>query len=229
MPDQFNDKQIVAQYAADLVENGMTVGLGTGSTANYFIEALAKRKQQGLEVTTVSSSIVSMVKAQSLDLNVISIEQLQSLDLYVDGADEVTDELYLLKGRGSDLVREKLLATASKQMIVMVDKTKLVDRIGEKFAIPIEVMPFSWQLAKQNIELLGGSGELRANASGDGLAVTSHGSLVLDMQFDVDTDITALDKQLSSVPGVVEHGIFIGLASTVLIAEQGKVEVRSNK
>lgn len=230
MSQAMNDKQCVAIHAASFVQNGMTVGLGTGSTANYFIEELARRKQQeGLKVTTVSSSIVSAIKAQELGLEVIAIERLDSLDLYVDGADEVSPDLTLLKGRGSDLVREKLLATASKQMIVVVDNSKLVQRIGENFPIPIEVMPFAWQLVKNSLQDIGGIGHLRPNASGDGFAVTSHGSLVLDMTFDVDVDAQALNELLNAVPGVVEHGIFHRLATTVLIAHNNKIEERLAK
>lgn len=224
MSHEINDKQRTAIHAANLVEDGMTVGLGTGSTANYFIEELARKKQyEGLNITTVSSSIVSMIKAQQLGLAVISIQQVNRLDLYVDGADEVSPDSTLLKGRGSDLVLEKLLATASQQMIVIVDNSKLVQRIGENLPIPIEVMPFAWQLVQSSINDLGGIGTLRPNASGDGMAVTSHGSLVLDMRFDSNSDIHSLSMQLSNIPGVVEHGIFHHLETKVLIGENGTV------
>ncbi|HEX5539594.1 MAG TPA: ribose-5-phosphate isomerase RpiA, partial [Methylophilaceae bacterium] len=189
-----NDKQLVAVHAARQIEDGMLVGLGTGSTANYFIEELARRqREEGLKVTTASSSVVSAIKARSLGLPLVAIEQLGRLDVYVDGADEVTPDMTLLKGRGSDLVREKLLATASDEFIVLVDQSKLVSRIGERFPIPVEVMPFAWQLVKRCLEQQGGRGELRPNASKDGLAVTSHGSLVLDMAFDADVDSAKLN------------------------------------
>lgn len=228
MPE-LNDKQCVAMHAASFVEEGMCVGLGTGSTANYFIEELARKQEQGLTVITVSSSIVSAIKAKELGLNVIAIEQVTSLDLYVDGADEVSPNFSLLKGRGSDLVREKLLAKASDKMIVMVDNSKRVDRIGEKFPIPIEVMPFAWQLVQKSVCDMGGEGELRPNAGGDGLAVSSHGSLILDMTFSKDMDDHSLNQQLNAIPGVVEHGIFYNLATTVLIAHEGKVSVEQRK
>jgi len=220
-----NDKQLVALHAAQLVKDGMLVGLGTGSTANYFIEELARRqREEGLRVTTVASSVVSTIKAQQLGLHVVAMEHISRIDLYVDGADEITPDLTLLKGRGFDLVREKLLARAADQFVVVADRSKLVSRIGEKFPIPIEVMPFAWQLAKRTLESLGGEGDLRKN--GDGLTMTSHGSLVLDMQFDPDLDAAMLAAALSATPGVVEHGIFTALASVVLIAHEGQVEVR---
>jgi ribose 5-phosphate isomerase A len=225
-----NDKELVAYQAARLVEDGMLVGLGTGSTANYFIEELARRKsEEGLEVSTVSSSVISAIKAQSLGLPLVAMEHVGRLDLYVDGADEVTPDMTLLKGRGSDLVREKLLACAADRFIVLVDQSKLVSRIGEKFPIPVEVIPFAWQLAKRTLESLGGRGGLRQNASKDGLAVTSHGSLVLDMVFDSAIDSQALNDMLNATPGVVEHGIFQGLAAAVFVAQDGSVEERWGK
>lgn len=223
-----NDKQAVALEAASYVKNDMIVGLGTGSTANYFIDVLAERQRtENLRITTVSSSNISMIKAQSAGLTVLSLSQLSQIDLYVDGADEITPDNALLKGRGYDLVMEKLLAKAAKQFIVVADKSKLVSRIGENFAIPIEVMPFAWQAAKRSLEAIGGVGELRQNVAKDGLSITSHGSLVLDMRFDASLDANALNALINNIPGVVEHGIFAKLATTILIADQGKVETRA--
>lgn len=222
-----NDKQAVALEAASYVKNDMIVGLGTGSTANYFIEALAERKKtESLRVTTVASSNISMIKAQSVGLTVISLAQISQIDLYVDGADEITPDNTLLKGRGYDLVMEKLLAKAAKEFIVVADKSKLVDRIGTHYPIPIEVMPFAWQAAKRSIEAIGGVGDLRPNTAKDGLCISSYGSLVLDMRFDASLDAHTLNALLNNVPGVVEHGIFAKLAKTILIADQGKVETR---
>lgn len=223
-----NDKQAVALEAASYVKNDMIVGLGTGSTANYFIEALAARQQQeNLRITTVASSNISMIKAQSAGLTVLSLSQLSQIDLYVDGADEITADNTLLKGRGYDLVMEKLLAKAAKEFIVVADKSKLVSRIGENYPIPIEVMPFAWQTTKRSIEAIGGSGELRPNAAKDGLCISSYGSLVLDMHFDAAIDHLQLNALLNNIPGVVEHGIFTRLASTILIADQGNIETRA--
>jgi ribose 5-phosphate isomerase A len=222
-----NDKELVAKQAARQVKDGMIVGLGTGSTANYFIQELARRRtEEGLRVTGAASSITSSIKAHEFGLPMVAMEYLTRIDLYVDGADEVTADMTLLKGRGADLVREKILARASDRFIVLVDQSKLVERIGEKFPIPVEVMPFAWQLVRQTLESAGGRGELRQNATKDGLAVSSHGSLILDMAFASDMDSKALDDILNSTPGVVEHGIFRGLASAVFIAANGQVEER---
>lgn len=225
-----NDKQAVALEAASYVKSDMIVGLGTGSTANYFIEALAARQQQeNLRITTVASSNISMIKAQSAGLTVLSLSQLNQIDLYVDGADEITADNTLLKGRGYDLVMEKLLAKAAGKFIVVADKSKLVSRIGENYPIPIEVMPFAWQAAKRSIEAAGGTGELRQNAAKDGLCITSYGSLVLDMRFDAGIDGHQLNALLNNIPGVVEHGIFAKLADTILIADQGNIETRAHE
>jgi ribose 5-phosphate isomerase A len=219
-----NDKQLVAIHAAKYVQDGMLVGLGTGSTANYFIEELARRQaDEKLKVTTIASSNISMIKAQSLGLNVIALSQVAEIDLYVDGADEITPDMTLLKGRGYDLVLEKLLAKAAKQFLVVADNSKLVNRIGTNYAIPIEVMPMAWKTAKRSLEAAGGVGDLRQNHAKDGLSISSHGSLVLDMTFDKSISEEALNHLINNMPGVVEHGIFRGLTSAVLIAGDGKI------
>lgn len=222
-----NDKQLVALHAAKYVKNGMLVGLGTGSTANYFIDELARlQRDEGLKITTVASSTVSAQKAQSLNLPIVALEHINSIDLYVDGADEITAEMTLLKGRGSDLVKEKLLAKAATQFIAVADESKLVRYIGENFVIPIEVIPFAWQLVKRSLESIGAEGDLRPNAAKDGFWVTSHGSYVLDIKFDKEIRAETLNDLISNTPGVVEHGIFYGLTDAVLIAANGVVSER---
>lgn len=220
-----NDKQRVAEHAAQQIKNGMLIGLGTGSTANYFIEALARRQQQeNLQTQVVASSVVSTIKAQQLGLTLCGMEHIRQLDVYVDGADEVMTDLTLLKGRGADLVREKLLAKASRAFWVLIDQSKKVERIGQNFPIPIEVMPFAWQLVQQSLVDIGGEASLRRN--GDGLFVTSYGSLVLDCVFPETHDIKVLNAQLNAIPGIVEHGIFANLTSAVFCGHDGEVEER---
>ncbi len=221
-----NDKQLVAIEAAKLVQDGMIVGLGTGSTANYFIQALAERQQQGLRISAVASSTISAINAQNHGLPLLSLQQLSQIDLYVDGADEISPQLTLLKGRGQDLVMEKLLAKSAKQFVVVADKSKLVSRIGENFVIPIEVNPNAWQMVKAQLLALGASGDIRPNQSQDNVAISAHGCYVLDMRFPIKLDEAQLNDLLNAMPGVVEHGIFYGLTSSVIIADQGKVEVK---
>jgi ribose 5-phosphate isomerase len=225
-----NDKQQIALHAANKIENGMIVGLGTGSTANLFIEALAARvRNENLQITTVASSVISSIKAQAAGLALISMEQISQIDCYVDGADEISPDLTLLKGRGADLVREKLLAKASKQFWVLADQSKFVSRIGERFPIPIEVMPFAWQLVKHRLASIGGESKLRYNTNNDGFIITSYGSLVLDTVFDADSDIGKLNLLLSDTPGIVEHGIFHNLASVVLTSQAGEIRATAAK
>ena len=221
-----NDKELVAFEAAKLAKNGMLIGLGTGSTANYFIEHLAKRQlDEGLNISTVASSTISAIKAESCGLKVVSIAQLSHIDLYVDGADEITPNLNLLKGRGQDLVMEKLLATVAKQFVVVADKSKLVSRIGEKFVIPIEVMPNAWKIVKYQLEQHGATGDIRLNAGQDNVALSAQGNYILDMKFPPSADDQALNGLLNATPGIVEHGVFYGVASQVLVADKGQIEI----
>jgi len=216
------DKQCVAQHAARLVKNGMTIGLGTGSTANFFIEALASRyRDEALQINVVASSVISAIKARDLNLPLLALEQIDSLDLYVDGADEVTPDMTLLKGRGADLVREKLLAKAGKAFWVLIDPSKRVEQIGQNFPIPVEVMPFAWRLVQASLAKIGGQGKLRP--SGDNLAVSAYGSLVLDVSFTADFDSLALNQALNGMPGIIEHGIFSGLATAVFCGQEGQI------
>jgi ribose 5-phosphate isomerase A len=224
-----NDKELVALEAAKLVKSNMVIGLGTGSTANYFIEHLAKRQaEEDLNISTVASSTISAMKAESCGLKVISIAQLKRIDLYVDGADEITPNLSLLKGRGQDLVMEKLLAKVAEKFIVVADKSKLVSRIGEKFIIPIEVIPSAWQMVKHQLQKHGAQGNIRLNASQDNVAMSAHGSYLLDMQFPASINDEALNTLLNNTPGIVDHGVFYGIASQVLIADNGNIEVMSS-
>ena len=221
-----NDKELVAFEAAKLAKSGMVIGLGTGSTANYFIEHLAKRQSnEGIKISTVASSTISAIKAENCGLKVVSIAELKRIDLYVDGADEITPNLSLLKGRGQDLVMEKLLAKAADQFIVVADKSKLVRRIGEKFIIPIEVIPGAWQMVKHQLEQHGAEGDIRLNASQDNVAISAYGSYIIDMRFPASINDSALNTLLNNTSGIVEHGVFYGIASQVLIADNGNIEV----
>ena len=218
-----NDKELVAHEVLGLVKNNMTVGLGTGSTANLFIEALAKKiKAESLNIAVVASSTVSQLKAQEAGLNYISLDQISEIDLYVDGADEITKELEILKGRGYDLVREKLLAQSSKSFIVIGDKSKIVSKIGENYPIPVEITPIAWKITKKIIENIAENCVLRPNTAGDAFAITSYGNYVLDCEFKYE-DLSKLANEISSIPGVFEHGIFLNLAKVALIANDGVI------
>jgi len=217
-----NDKELVAQQALQYVSENMIIGLGTGSTANCFIDALAKRnKEEKLNIRAVSSSVVSMIKAKEAGLPIIAMEQINEIDLYIDGADEITPNLTLLKGRGYDLVREKLLARSAKKFIVIADESKIVENIGDKFPVPSEVQPFAWELVK-NILMKKGIGDIRINSAKDGYAITSCGNFVLDFNY-TEKNIEKLNALLCQTPGIVEHGIFYNIAHGALISSNGKV------
>jgi ribose 5-phosphate isomerase A len=216
-----NDKELVAQQALQYVSENMIIGLGTGSTANCFIDALAKRnKEEKLNIRTVSSSVVSMIKAKEAGLPIIAMEQINEIDLYIDGADEITPDLTLLKGRGYDLVREKLLARSAKKFIVIADESKIVENIGDNFPVPSEVQPFAWELVK-NILMKKGTGDIRINSAKDGYAITSCGNFVLDFNY-TEKNIEKLNALLCQTPGIVEHGIFYNIAHGALISSNGK-------
>ncbi len=222
-----NAKQRVAKQAATYVQSDMIIGLGTGSTADCFIDELAGRQQQGLAFSVVSSSVVSQNRAKQLGLNLTSIELLNHVDLYVDGADEVTEDLTLLKGQGADLVKEKILAQNSDQFIVMVDQSKLVKRIGEKYPIPIEVIPFAWQIVFSALEKLGAKGQLRTLPGKANPMLSSHGSLILDMEFPEQITSQELNDELDKLPGIIEHGIFHDLTDVLLIGDESTVQIKT--
>ena len=220
-----NPKQQVAIKAAEIVDNGMIVGLGTGSTANLFIDELALRQQeQQLDIQVVASSVISRVKAQQAGLNVLSIEYLTHLDMYVDGADEVTIDMVLLKGRGQDLVCEKLLASHATAFYVLVDDSKMVKQIGDKNPIPIEVMPNAASLVLNRLAKLQAKGSLRLNAAGDNVAYSAAGNLILDMQFS-GLETAQINALLTVMPGVVENGIFADIAKAVLVGSADGVKL----
>jgi len=221
-----NDKELVAREALDYVKNNTVVGLGTGSTANYFIEGLAEKiKREKLNIDVVASSTISGINAANAGLHCVSLDQIESIDLYVDGADEIVfhESIEVLKGRGYDLIKEKLLASSSEECIIIGDNSKIVDKIGMNFPIPVEVSPIAWKITKNIIEQFAIECNLRKNTAGDGFAITSYGNLVLDCRFE-SSDTSTLSTQLSEVPGVLEHGIFLNIVHIALIASNGDIK-----
>ena len=223
-----NDKELVAKAAVEYVtqSNNITVGLGTGSTANYFIDELSQKiKEKSLDIKVVASSTISNIKAVEAGLLCISFDQIETIDYYVDGADEITVDasIAVLKGRGYDLIREKLLASASHECIIIGDKSKIVNKIGANFPIPVEVSPIAWKITKRIIEEFSVKCDLRKNSAGDGYSISSCGNLILDCNFEYG-DISLLSKKLSEVPGVLEHGIFLNIVNTAIVANNGEIK-----
>ncbi len=229
MTTQDTLKRDAAAKALDFVQHGMKLGLGTGTTAEAFLELLAPRVRGGLEVDCVATSERTAQMARSLGVPLGDLDVLAPLDLTVDGADEADRDLNLIKGGGAALLREKIVAASSKAMVVIADETKLVARLG-KFPLPVEVVMFGHgataKLIESAIAKLGYTNVLVTPRMRDaGLVRTDSGNLVYDCAFGAIKDAKALAAALSAVPGVVEHGLFVGIATTLVIAHPGEVEI----
>ena len=210
-----------AEAALQHVEDGMRLGIGTGSTAEEFVRLLAEKVSGGLRVQGVPTSERTARLCLELGVPLKSLDELPELDLTIDGADEVDGALRLVKGGGGALLREKIVASASSRMIVIADESKVVETLG-KFPLPIEVNPFGLATTRIAIEKLasklGLSGDLKLRKSDDGAFTTDGGHLILDAFFGRIPDAEALATQLNLIPGVVEHGLFINMASFAIIA-----------
>jgi ribose 5-phosphate isomerase A len=215
-------KQQAAERALTLVEDGMTLGLGTGSTAARFVDLLGRRVAQGLKVSCVATSEATRAQAERLGIALIDLDHRPFLDLAVDGADEIDGELRLIKGGGGALLREKIVATASERMVVIADHTKRVATLGA-FPLPVEVVQFGVAATRNMIDVLaadaGCEGEITLRKQADGRPfVTDGGNFILDCAFGRIGEPEALDEALKLVPGVVESGLFLGIADAAIIA-----------
>lgn len=210
-----------AEVALSYVEDGMRLGIGTGSTAEEFVRLLAEKVANGFKVQGVPTSERTARLCVELGVPLKSLDELPELDLTIDGADELDSRLSLIKGGGGALLREKIVAAASSRMIVIADETKVVDTLGA-FALPIEINPFGAVSTRIAIEKaatrLGLSGDLSVRRWGDEIFMTDGGHQILDASFGRIPDAVALSEALFAIPGVVEHGLFIGLASLAVVA-----------
>ena len=222
-------KREAAARALDLVRSGMKLGLGTGSTARHLVELLGARVAEGLDVVGVPTSEATRKQAEALGIPLGTLDEHPVLDLCIDGADEVGPDLALIKGGGGALLREKIVASAAQQMIVIADASKQVAMLG-KFPLPIEVVDFGVAAIRRGIDkaarAAGCHGLLTLRRGADGhVFVTDQGHLILDAAYGAIADPALLAARLAEVPGVVEHGLFIGLASRVMLAGPGGVTV----
>jgi ribose 5-phosphate isomerase A len=222
-------KRAAAAHAVTFVRPGMRLGLGTGSTARHFIELLAERVRSGLNVSAVPTSQATQAQAERLGIALTTLDETPELDLTVDGADEIAPDLSLIKGGGGALLREKIVAAASARMVVIADESKWVDTLG-RFPLPIEIVPFGSTVTRRTIESVAteagcpGPAPLRRTQDGHAF-VTDGGHWLIDAQLQRIADPLALAAGLSAIPGVVEHGLFIGLARTAIIASPSGVRV----
>ena len=218
MPDDLNSlKRMAAESAVAQVASGMTVGLGSGSTAMLVLEALAARMREGLRVTGVPSSETTSARARELGIPLIELGETLPLDIAIDGADEVDPALNLIKGRGGSLLREKIVAQASTRFVVVVDYTKIVHKLGDK-PVPVEVAQFGWRATARLLDQLGAKPERRDK-------VTDNGNYILDCVFGPINAPEALARTLDHVTGVAEHGLFIGMTTEVHVGQTSGVQI----
>jgi ribose 5-phosphate isomerase A len=218
-------KRAAAVRALDEVEEGMVLGLGTGSTAAFFVEALAARVEAGLRVVGIPTSERTAAQARELGIPLATFAEYQRLDLTIDGADEVAKgSLDLIKGLGGALLREKIVAAASARLVIIVDAEKLVDRLGERTPVPVEVARFGWQATAAALAKLD-CVPTRRGAAGEEPYVTDGGNFILDCRFGPIADPAGLERRLAMTVGVVESGLFVGRSSVVMVASTGGVEV----
>ena len=223
-PDTERDalKRAAAEAAAQLVENDMVVGLGSGSTAAFAVEALARRQRQGLRFVGIPTSERTAAQAKAADIPLTSFSEYRQIDLTIDGADEVErGTLNLIKGLGGALLREKIVAAASHRLAIVVDRTKLVDRLGERTPVPVEVVAFGIEATRESLEVLGASTHMRMSSGAP--FVSDSGNRILDCDFGPIADPARLDERIRRIVGVVESGLFISRADPVFVADAAGV------
>jgi ribose 5-phosphate isomerase A len=215
-----NEKKEVGEKAVEYVKDGMVVGLGTGSTVFYTITALGQLVQQGLSIKGVPTSEQTKKLAIELGIPLVSFDEIEQIDVVIDGADEVDPELNLIKGGGGALLREKIIAASAKTFIVVADSVKNVDILGT-FPLPIEVVPFGYEMTVKHIRELGGSPKLRQK---DGTPyLTDNGNYIIDSSFQEITYPRELEKTLNLIPGVVDNGLFVGMADIFITIKDNKL------
>ena len=225
MASQDELKQKAALKAVEYVKSGMVVGLGTGSTTEFALERIAERLKSGdlTHIVGIPSSTRTVKKAQGLGIALVDFDDHQQIDVTIDGADEVDPELNLIKGGGGALLREKVLAQASRRNVIIVDESKLVPKLGTKWALPIEVIPFACRTEEKYLSSLGGGVTLRTTDAGSPYR-TDQNNFILDAKFDKIADPYYLAAQLNERAGIVEHGLFLRLASDVIVAGEGEIK-----
>lgn len=218
-------KKSAAKQALELIKDGMTVGLGSGTTAHYFIEYLIEKYKKGLKIQALASSLASEKLAKSGGIPLLDVYQTISIDLTVDGADEIDPSKKMIKGGGGALVREKIMAAMSKEMVVIIDETKQVPQLG-KVKLPVEIIPYGCESTRHHLEKLGYKGAWRKDNTGS-LYVTDNANLILDIHFERPRENPEKDQaQILQVPGVVDTGFFFNLAGRVIVGHlNGSIKV----
>ncbi len=216
-------KRRAAERSLDYVEDGMVLGLGTGSTAAHLVRLLGARVRDGLRVQGVPTSRATEALAAEFGIPLVGFDRVTRIDLTIDGADEIDANLDLIKGGGGALLREKIVASVSDRYLIIADESKLVPRLGA-FALPVEVTPFALAVVTARLEAEGAKPVLRRGPDGDAM-VTDEGHHLLDCAYGAITDAAALARALTGIVGVVEHGLFVGMADVAVIGRDDGVEV----
>ncbi|GIW08431.1 MAG: ribose-5-phosphate isomerase A [Dehalococcoidia bacterium] len=211
-------KQAAVALAAREIHDGMTLGLGTGTTAELLFPFLRERIAAGWRVSGVCTSQRTAELAAAAGVPIVPLQHARQLDLTIDGADEVDPALRIVKGRGGALLREKMVAQASRREIIVVDDSKLVTTLGTRAPLPVEVVPFGWEAVRERLAALGAA-DVTLRQSGGAPFLTDNGNLILDCRFSAIDDPEALDVAIHRIAGVVEHGLFLGLADTVIVGK----------
>ena len=216
-----------AEKATEYLKDGMVIGLGTGRTASYAIRKIGKLVRAGMKITAVSTSDATTALAEAEGINVSSLDEHPIIDVTIDGADEVDPSLDLVKGKGGALLREKIIAYSTKDEIIVVDESKLVGRLGEKEAIPVEILKFGYLSTVSHLSDMGCSVTLRTH---DGhLFVTDNGNYIADCRFSSINQPYELHSRINTIPGVIDNGMFLGMAARVLVGREREVTVLERK
>ncbi|MFW5914455.1 MAG: ribose-5-phosphate isomerase RpiA [Thermoplasmatota archaeon] len=213
-------KRKAGERAAEYVEDGMVLGLGTGSTTYYAIQAIGRLVKWGYRLEGIPTSRNTEELARDLAIPLTSLEEVESIDLTIDGADEVDPSFRLIKGMGGALLREKIVAAASREEIIVVDGSKMVSRLGTRSPLPVEVVPFGHARTADRLEALGCRPALRGDPF-----ITDGGNYIYDCRFDAIQDPEGLEREIDLIPGVVENGIFLGTATRLVVGSEEGVEV----
>jgi ribose 5-phosphate isomerase A len=218
-------KQAAGELAAAQLQDGMIVGLGSGTTAALAVAAIGRRVKKGLRITGIATSEKTADQARQLDIPLSTLEDHQEIDVTIDGADEVeSGTLNLIKGGGGNLLREKIVASASARMIIVADDRKVVNQLGTRSALPVEIVPFGWRTTANRLSLLGARPTLRLRPDGSTF-ITDGGHYILDCALGLLSDARLLQDSLNGVVGVVEHGLFIGIAHEAFVGEPDGVKI----